>query len=318
MAITVTCKGCGNTAQVPDKAAGLKVRCKPCGAVIAVPRRAAERALVGAGVSGGGGSAFTAGQVESKPVKVCTACGVDVAGRKRTKDPAGNYYCQPCWDARVAAARAPSAAVSGAAGGGVADDGAEPIDFACAVCGTLGGPDDVYDDNGRYVCKSCWDVQAASPQAPAGPAPKAGGPPALPPDLLFCEKCGGSFPPTHLQTAADGAVVCHGCILFRNHPAPRPAAPRPAQTRAPTIAQPAPAFAPAPPGHAGKTGGSRGGTLLLRWGISFLILGVGSFVLPLVGLQFRVINAFGDAAPCAGGVFAVVGIALVVAGLAKR
>ena len=31
--------------------------------------------------------------------KRCRICGVDVAGQKRTKDTAGNYYCQPCYEA---------------------------------------------------------------------------------------------------------------------------------------------------------------------------------------------------------------------------
>ena len=29
--------------------------------------------------------------------KICRGCGVDVSKTKRVKDPAGNYYCQPCW-----------------------------------------------------------------------------------------------------------------------------------------------------------------------------------------------------------------------------
>lgn len=47
--------------------------------------------------------------------KVCSVCGADVATRKRTKDSAGNYYCQPCYG---------SASLT-------ASEGAEPqVDFA--------------------------------------------------------------------------------------------------------------------------------------------------------------------------------------------
>jgi hypothetical protein len=34
----------------------------------------------------------------STVTKICVICGSDVAQVKRTKDAAGNYYCQPCWD----------------------------------------------------------------------------------------------------------------------------------------------------------------------------------------------------------------------------
>jgi hypothetical protein len=34
--------------------------------------------------------------------KMCTVCGQDVSGQKRTKDPHGRYYCEPCWKAAVA------------------------------------------------------------------------------------------------------------------------------------------------------------------------------------------------------------------------
>ena len=34
-------------------------------------------------------------------------------------------------------------------------------------------------------------------------------------------------------------------------------------------------------------------------GIWFLILGVGAFILPLMGMQFRLVSVFGDYAPLA-------------------
>jgi hypothetical protein len=41
-----------------------------------------------------------------------------------------------------------------------------------------------------------------------------------------------------------------------------------------------------------------------------MIIGAGSFVLPLIGLQFRVVDIFGPAAPIIGGLLAVVGLIL--------
>jgi hypothetical protein len=38
--------------------------------------------------------------VQPPPQKMCVACGTDVAGQKRTKDAAGNYYCASCWVAK--------------------------------------------------------------------------------------------------------------------------------------------------------------------------------------------------------------------------
>lgn len=308
MAITVKCAACGNSAQVPDRAAGLKVRCKPCGAVVAVPKSAVE-ALVPAGQLAGAaaGSPLPSASpvalppAPTQPAKVCTACGIEVAGRKRTKDPAGHYFCQPCWDAKLAAA------AKGQPGAGVATgDAAEPTDFPCASCGTLGGPDDVYDDNGRYVCKSCWETQAATPapgpsnstvaanplDGPVAantdrlpPVPNTGGGPPPPPEMLFCEGCGGSFPMTALQTAADGAVLCQLCTAHRINPLARPAYAAPA---VPAMA--AASFAPAVPRQTAapradysmykpKRGGASGGAAVAGGGgllfVVVLILRIG-------------------------------------------
>src|SRR5688572_25304500 len=124
MAITVKCGACGNTAQAPDTAAGAKGKCRACGAVVEVPKLGAPSASApSAGVPSG-----RAPQASSP--KMCVACGVDVAGKKRTKDPRGNYYCQPCWDAKVREGKAVPVqagvgAVAGAAGAGRAPGGAE-------------------------------------------------------------------------------------------------------------------------------------------------------------------------------------------------
>jgi hypothetical protein len=45
-------------------------------------------------------------------------------------------------------------------------------------------------------------------------------------------------------------------------------------------------------------------------GIWLLVLGVGAFVLPYFGLQFKILNVFGDALPMVAGGIAVVGAIL--------
>jgi hypothetical protein len=51
---------------------------------------------------------------------------------------------------------------------------------------------------------------------------------------------------------------------------------------------------------------------LLGWGVIFLIFGVGSFILPLMGVQFKLLALFGEATPYIGGGLAVIGAVLVV------
>lgn len=55
--------------------------------------------------------------------------------------------------------------------------------------------------------------------------------------------------------------------------------------------------------------------MLKRWGVTLLVLGVGSFILPLLGMQFRILNVFGDAQPIVGIGMAVLGGALLLIGL---
>lgn len=53
-----------------------------------------------------------------------------------------------------------------------------------------------------------------------------------------------------------------------------------------------------------------------RVGWLLTIFGVGSFILPFLGLEFRVMRIFGDATPIAAAIMAVVGIVLLV--MARR
>ncbi len=43
------------------------------------------------------------------------------------------------------------------------------------------------------------------------------------------------------------------------------------------------------------------------WGIWLLVLGVGAFVLPYAGLQFKILSIFGEALPMVAGGMAVIG-----------
>lgn len=46
------------------------------------------------------------------------------------------------------------------------------------------------------------------------------------------------------------------------------------------------------------------------WGIWLVILGVGAFVLPFFGLQFKILAMFGEALPMVAGGIAVIGAVL--------
>lgn len=57
-----------------------------------------------------------------------------------------------------------------------------------------------------------------------------------------------------------------------------------------------------------------GGSALASWGVTMLIIGVGSFILPLMGLQFKILIPLGDAAPIGGVVLAILGGVLIAIG----
>jgi hypothetical protein len=46
------------------------------------------------------------------------------------------------------------------------------------------------------------------------------------------------------------------------------------------------------------------------WGIWLVVLGVGAFILPYFGLQFKILNMLGEALPMVAGGIAVVGAVL--------
>ncbi len=49
-----------------------------------------------------------------------------------------------------------------------------------------------------------------------------------------------------------------------------------------------------------------------RWGVTFLVLGIGSFILPLVGMQFILLDVFGQARPFAAAAMIVAGGVMVL------
>jgi hypothetical protein len=57
---------------------------------------------------------------------------------------------------------------------------------------------------------------------------------------------------------------------------------------------------------------------MIRWGVILLFLGIGSFILPLIGMQFRLINIFGDDPATSAIVFIIAGAVLVAIGKARE
>jgi len=53
------------------------------------------------------------------------------------------------------------------------------------------------------------------------------------------------------------------------------------------------------------------------WGATFLLIGLGSFVLPAIGMQFRLVSLFGDSHVLGGAICAGLGGLLMLAGLAR-
>ena len=118
MPIRAQCDNCGRVYNLPDESAGKRLRCKQCAVAFTVPNLAPEPATIG-------------------PQKICVVCGQNVAGRPRTKDQAGNYYCRPCYEEKarnreqLAQSRVGAAVPAGVgAGGGEGGDDGEMIDLA--------------------------------------------------------------------------------------------------------------------------------------------------------------------------------------------
>jgi hypothetical protein len=57
---------------------------------------------------------------------------------------------------------------------------------------------------------------------------------------------------------------------------------------------------------------------MVGWGIFLIILGAGSLLLPMLDLQFRLMELVDDYQPYAGIVVAVIGVALVLLGMNRH
>ena len=57
---------------------------------------------------------------------------------------------------------------------------------------------------------------------------------------------------------------------------------------------------------------------MVGWGVFLIILGAGSLLLPMLDLQFRLMELVDDYQPYAGIVVAVIGVALVLLGMNRR
>lgn len=80
MGIGVRCEDCGHRHDVEESFAGSELQCFNCGQTFRVPG--------------------------TPPPKQCFVCRKDITTAQRTKDPQGNYYCIPCWEASLKAYKA--------------------------------------------------------------------------------------------------------------------------------------------------------------------------------------------------------------------
>ena len=127
--------------------------------------------------------------------KVCRICGQDVSGKKRTKDAAGHYYCQPCYDAATTQRHAETPA----------SPSKPPANsYACGTCGCSFTAEEVFDNNGAIICKGCWNSGTADHSdavaASAGNVAQAQ-------ELFDCPDCGGKFTIANM----DASGVCAEC-----------------------------------------------------------------------------------------------------------
>ena len=150
MPIRAQCDNCGKVYNLPDESAGKRLRCKQCAVAFTVPSLApaAEAPTLG-------------------PQKICVVCNQNVAGRPRTKDQAGNYYCRSCYEekARAREQLAKSrvgAAVPAGVGAGGGDDGGEGeiIDLAALE------PTEQFDDSAQPPPPPIPDMDLVAPPIP--------------------------------------------------------------------------------------------------------------------------------------------------------
>lgn len=197
------------------------------------------------------------------------------------------------------------------------------VSFACGRCGRK------YEvDRGlagkRAKCKECGALMTIPAPGPASPPPPRPSPPPgagpagrVAPPRPKAKPAGPARDPYGLEDdgpAAGRSAPAQAPDLdeygLAEAPPPPPAAP---ETEPDDVVRPRrPGLAKAKPRPRDDAEGGGGGPNNI--GVWMLIIGVGSFLLPLVGLQFKLIGALGEYQMVAGGLFAVVGLVLVVTG----
>jgi hypothetical protein len=134
--------------------------------------------------------------------KTCVVCGIDVVNVKRVKDPHGNYYCQVCYDARLADKRARAT-------------GNVEVDFECNTCRRFFTVEDVYDEAGVIICKSCFAARTRPPKKPAtppaAPAPVTPAPSAAVP--MTAQVISPVARPTHVSPVSPVAPVVDSDVI---------------------------------------------------------------------------------------------------------
>src|SRR5277367_5367974 len=165
--------------------------------------------------------------------KICCACNADVGNQRRVKDPQGNYYCQPCYDAKRqekfatadspaasthAAERAPAAAVAvtdpydfppvETGDIGLAEDekpvpASSPDMFGCADCKKLVASKQIRNDDGDFVCHICFSTRRARRSKP--PTKER---------TSFAEEEGISAEPGFKDNLLGGAIIAGGVVVL--------------------------------------------------------------------------------------------------------
>ncbi len=172
----ITCPGCGTKVSLPA-AAGRPIVCPRCHKPLAVPGPVSATAAT---------------------LKICTACGKDLHGRKRVKDPQGRYYCESCYAAR----QNPYAATQGTSGGSpqarqdVFTGGLLPMDASPG--------DQVPGAAAGAGAKKVKPASQAVPQPGETASASAAGP-------QTCSVCGQSNAAIPLLSR-DGQLVCLECL----------------------------------------------------------------------------------------------------------
>jgi hypothetical protein len=88
--------------------------------------------------------------------KLCARCSRDLTHERRMRDPAGEYYCPPCWSAAAAEAGRKAA-------------------FTCGTCGGSFSLQEVSQEADHLICRACLAARDLNPETILSSASKLGG-----------------------------------------------------------------------------------------------------------------------------------------------